>query len=149
MDGYFEKEFMALEKELTYLKTSAQRSSGTITTISKTIQVNVNLVNYDTFCRGEAYYIIKPEADSIVNITLDWYFQDVAKEWEVPRVSRSIRFRKIALPDNTIGVQIYAAGTTWSLDDNDDLSRLKRGESVIISANMTVQCTNNFTIEAQ
>lgn len=148
MNDYFEREFMAVEKELLRLKTSAQRSSGTVITTKTTQAVRVELVAYNTYCRGYSYYKIIPENDSIVNITLDWYHEDVSKEWQVPRVSRMINFNKIMLPDNSIVIEVSAYGTNWSTDGTDDLSRLRNGETVVVTANMTVQSTNNFTIES-
>lgn len=148
MNDYFEREFLALERELLRLKTSAQRSSGTVVT-TKTVQpISVQLVDLNTYCRGYTYYVIEPETDSIVNITLDWYYEDVSKEWQVPRVSRSFGVNKIIQPSGKIILEFYAYGTTWSTDNSDDLSRLRNGETVIITANATIQSTNEFTIRS-
>lgn len=148
MNEYFEREFLALERELLRLKTSAQRSSGTVITTKITQPISVQLVDLNTYCRGYAYYVIEPETDSIVNITLDWYYEDVSKEWEVPRVSRSFGVNKIIQPSGKIILEFYAYGTTWSTDSSDDLSRLGNGETVIITANATIQSTNSFTIRS-
>ncbi len=148
MNDYFEREFLSLERELLRLKTSSQRSSGTVVT-TKTVQpISVQLVDLNTFCRGYSYYVIEPKNASIVNITLDWYYEDVSKEWQVPRVSRSFGFNKIIQPSGNIVLEFYAYGTTWSTDGSDDLSRLKDGETVILTANATIQSTNDFTIRS-
>ncbi len=148
MNDYFEREFVALERELLRLKTSAQRSSGTVVTTKTIIPVEVKLINYDTYCRGYSYYVIEPSSDSIINVTLDWYYEDVSKEWQVPRVSRSFGVNKTIQQSGKIILEFYAYGTTWSTDSSDDLSRLKNGETVIITANATIQSTNDFTIRS-
>ena len=148
MDNYFENEILRIERELSQLKTAAQRSSSVIDTVSQTIPVSVPLSTNasQTICRGEIGYSLEADTNSILDITLDWYHQDVSLEWQVPRISRRIGVYKSELTDGKIGILVFAYGTNWSPDGSDDLSRLKRGESVSITANMTIQSTNNFVV---
>ena len=148
MENYFDREILALERELSQIKTAAQRSSGVIKTVSKTIQVSVSLVISEsrTFCRGYTYYEITTNSDSILQITLDWYHQNVMDEWKIARTSRYILARTVRLNNGKLGIQVVSQGTNWSADQSDDLSRLERGESISITANMTILSTDNFTI---
>ena len=148
MDGYFEQEISYLERELSRLKTAAQRSSGTVETISKTVKVNISLSmnQAQTACSGYAYYTVEPESDSVVNATLDWYYEDVSVEWRPYRTGRAMSLKRFMLPDRRICVEIRADGSDWSGDNSDDLSKLKNGQSVSLSVNLTVQCTDKFTM---
>lgn len=150
MESFFDREFLALERELQLLKTSAQRSSGTVETVSSTLPVSVplSISGSGNSCSGSRTYIIKPESESVLNITLDWYHENVMEEWRVARISRSARVRTVELPNGDLGVNVVVTGTNWSENDNDDLSRLRRGESVSVNVNLTIQSTNNFEVEA-
>lgn len=149
MENYYNSEFGAMEKELYWLKTAAIKSAANIETTAKTVRIDVPLAisSSQTYCIGYVYYKIKCENESIVMVTLDCYHTDIMVEWQTPRINRSLDIVKMRLPDGSIGLEIYANGTTFSTDGTDDLSRLRNGESVIISANLTVRATNNFTLE--
>lgn len=147
MNDYFEREILAVERELTRLKTAAQRSSGTVVTTKASKEINIELHNTSAGCRGEADYVITMSKDCLVNITLDWYFEDVTKEWQPFRTSRSMSYHKSILPDGKIGVHIIARGTDYSTDGSDDESRVARGETIVLTTTMTVLATNNISIE--
>lgn len=149
MEQFFEREFLALERELSQLKTAAQRSSGMVETTSKTIPLSIPLQisSSGMACDGSVEYKLKAESNSIITVTLDWYYENVAEEWQLYRTSRAVRVSQIGLPNGYIGITVTASGTDYSTDQSDDLSRLERGESVSITANMTILSTNEFTLE--
>lgn len=149
MDNYFDREFLALERELKQLKTAAQRSSGAVVTTSQAVSVSVPLAmnSSQTECSGEKKYRLVSDRDTIFNITLDWYNENVIEAWRTARISRSARIETAALNDGSILVNVLVVGTNWSTDGSDDLSRLERGESVNVGVNMTVLATDDFEIQ--
>ena len=149
MEQYFEREFLAIERELSMLKTAAQQSSGVVETTTKTTSLTISLSidSSGLTCSGYARYRVKPDKDAIIIATLDWYHQNVADEWKPFRTSRSISLNKFALPNGYIGIEITVAGTNSSTDQSDDLSKLEKGQSVNVSATMTIKCTDEFTLE--
>lgn len=149
MHNYFEREITALERELYLLKTAAQRSSGTVETLSRTLQLNLPLsMNAaQTTCSGDIYYVVNCDSDSIVNATLDWYYENVADAWKSYRPTRSATLDRFMLSDGSLLLRVVVYGSDWSSDASDDLSKLKNGQSVSIPVKLTVQCTDNFTLE--
>lgn len=149
MNEYFENEILRIEREILWLKTCAIQSSATVETVKKNTTVNVPLsMNApQTSCRGSVSYVVTPDTNAIVMATLDWYHQDVTKEWEIARTSRLIDIDETVLSNGKIKLTISAIGTNYSTDGTDDLSKLKNGQSVSISAVLTVRATDNFTLE--
>lgn len=150
MNDYFEREILAVEDELSQLKTAAQRSSGTVETTSKTVAVSVPLsMNAArTTCSGSVAYLITCEHNAAVMATLDWYYGNVADNWRTPRATRRARVSTKMQPDGKILATVTCNGTSVVDSGTSDLARLKNGESVSISVNLTVRATDNFTIGA-
>lgn len=148
MDNYFEQELKRLEQELQWLKTSFTKSSSIVETVSRTIEVSLPLSmnTAQTSCSGKKQYTISCDSNSILDISLDWYYGNVADNWKIARTTRAIWLDKVMLDDGRIGVEIQCYGTNYSDDQSDDLSKLKNGQSVIITANLTVRATDNFTL---
>lgn len=152
MNEYFEREITALERELTNLKTTAQRSAGIIETISKTVDVNVPLgLEYNAggvaFARGKAIYQVTPESDSIVVFTLDWYNGDVYKVWDPWLITRTISTNTVKLDDGRICIIISVEGTMTTDDGTmSDVEKLKQGQSVVVNVKLTARSTDNFTM---
>lgn len=152
MNDYFETEIKALEKELTNLKTTAQRSAGVIETVSKTIDVNIPLhIEYNAFgvdfARGEAIYQATPASNSILLFSLDWYSGDVYKLDDLSITTRSISSNTVRLDDGRICMVIGVEGTRETDDGTmSDIERLRQGQSVVVNVKLTVRSTDNFTL---
>lgn len=151
MDNYFDREFNSLEKELLRLKTSAQKSAGVMKTISKTVNVTVNLqykdYSYPTgSARADAFYEVVTDADAIVIPTLDWYYGDINQSASLDNSTRRIMVWWGFRPNGNIGIHLYFIGTEPG--DNSDAARTKRGETVTVSVNLTVLCTQDFVIRS-
>lgn len=147
MNNYFENELANLEREVTNLKTSAQKSSTLTKTISKTISITVQLqwedISYPNgSARAEVAYEIETEKDAIIIPTLSWYYEDIFEQEFGP--TRVIEMTKGILNTGNYGVYLYFMGSEEG--DNSDAARTKRGETVLVSVDLTVVCTQDFTI---
>lgn len=149
MNNFFEREVLSLERELLWLKTCAQRSSGVVETVTKTVAVSVPLSmnTQQTSCSGVVYYVVEPESTAIIIPTLDWYCS--GSNWDVGRTPSIVRTAGVV--ERTLGngrrrIAVSVSGTNFSTDASDDLSRLRRGETVSVSVNLTVRASDNFTI---
>lgn len=140
MQNYFENELTRLEKEMTWLKTSTVKSGATITSQVKTIQYNIELeLVSSTNANGSQRFILTLNDDAIFNSTLDKYYDDIVN------AQLDTRRRVISsywLSDNTYYISVYAWG------DSNDIATLEGGGRVTISGNLTVTCTDDFTLEA-
>lgn len=148
MDDYFNREFTFLEKELVRLKTSAQKSAGSVKMLSKTVTVSVDLVFEDTGVlprtRASAYYEVITDNDAIIIPTLDWYNGDITKAAAVGFTTRKITMATGILRSGNFGIKLYFTGSEG--DANSDGERAKRGETITISVNLTVSASQDFTI---
>lgn len=148
MNDYFEREFLILERELVRLKTAAQRSSGTVATVSKTIKVVIplSLNSSGTSCSGDITYRVIPETNSLVIATLDWYHENIQNDWEIPRTSRAVALYETQVDNGGLQLRVAAEGTQYSSTGTSDVQKLQNGQSVSIEVNLTILATNNFTI---
>ena len=146
MDNYFSSEIAQIEKELTRLKTSMSKSAGVIQTVTKNVDVEVPLALNPglTTATGSVSYRIQPEKDAIIVCTLNWYSEDVTKDYMVPRTVRNIYLKESEVDGKRI-VKVNAIGTQFG--DNNDVQKLINGQSVSISARLTIQATCEFTVE--
>jgi len=150
MNNYFDRELLALEKELLWLKTSSQKSSSLVETTSQTIPISVNLElgtgSSDPFAVAVLYYEIVASQDALIIPTLDWYYADITQAWRVlPTVyARYIDMKQIILPNGNNGIKFTVFGT--NMGANNDAHRVAAGETITISFNLTVRCTTNFTL---
>lgn len=149
MDNYFNHELNYLKKELTRLKTAAQKSASSAKLVKQTVNVSTNLVWEDISypygsARATAVYEVIPNSDSIIVPTLDWYFGDITKSYEITQSTREIQMSTFILPTGNFGVYLYFIGTEDG--PNSDAARAKNGETITVSVNLTVTCTDNFTL---
>lgn len=149
MQDYFEHEITQAKKELTRLKTSAQKSSANARIIEQTVNISVNLEWEDISypygsARAEVFYETIPDGPAIVNSTLDWYYADINESYNTAYSTRQIRLRPCILPNGNRGVRIYFIGT--ENDPNSDAVRVKNGETITMSVNLTVKSTNLITV---
>lgn len=149
MDNYFNHELNYLKKELTRLKTAAQKSASSAKLVKQTVNVSTNLVwenisyPYGS-ARSDVLYEITPNSDAIIIYTLDWYFGDITKSYDIYQSTREIRVKQLVLPNGKPGVELYFIGTEDG--PNSDAARAKNGETITVSVNLTVTCTDNFSI---
>jgi len=143
MQNYFDNELKNIERELTQLKTGMVKSAGVIESISKTVNISVplELSGSGLTASGEKNYRVYIEKASIVLVTLDWYHEDVTKEWEAQRTSRRARAYKMDFPNGDAGITLVISGK------DDDVTQLKNGYSVSVAVKLTVTCTSDFSIE--
>lgn len=147
MENYLSSEIIQIEKELTRLKTSMAKSAGVIQTVSTSLDVNVPLAlnTARTSATGSKTYRITPEKDAIIVCTLNWYSENVLIDHWTPR-----EVRKLYLEETESGgdrlVDVEAVGTQFGGDS--DVQKLINGQSVTISAKLTIRATCDFTVEA-
>ena len=149
MDNYFNRELNYLKKELTRLKTAGQKSASSAKLVKQTVNVSTNLVWEDISypygsARATAVYEVIPNSDSIIVPTLDWYFGDINQSYDVYQTTREIQMSTFVLPTGNYGVYLYFIGTENGPDS--DAARAKNGETITVSVNLTVTCTDNFTL---
>lgn len=149
MENYFDREIKGIERELLYLKTSAQKSAGVVKTVSKTLPITVTLVDdhsasYPT-ARAWKHYQINSDETAITIPSLDWYFQDITKASTSFYTTRQIEMCHVILPNGKDGLRLHIFGTENS--PGSDGERVGNGETVRVSFNLTVRSTADFTIE--
>lgn len=149
MENYFDHELNYLKKELTRLKTAGQKSASSAKLVRQTVNISVNLAWEDISypygsARAKAVYEVIPNSDSIIVPTLDWYFGDINQSYNVYYTTRKIQMRTFILPTGNYGVYLYFVGTENG--PNSDAARAKNGETITVSVNLTVTCTDNFTL---
>lgn len=149
MENYFNHELNYLKKELTRLKTAAQKSASSAKLVKQTVNVSTNLIWEDISdpygsARSDVLYEITPNSDSIIISTLDWYFGDITKSYDIYQSTREIQVKQLVLPNGKPGVELYFIGTEDG--PNSDAARAKNGETITVSVNLTVTCTDNFSM---
>ena len=149
MENYFDHELNYLKKELTRLKTAGQKSASSAKLVKQTVNVSTNLVWEDLSdpygsARSDVVYEIIPNSDSIVICTLDWYFGDINSSYITNQATREIQMGTFILPTGNYGVYLYFVGTENGPDS--DAARAKNGETITVNVNLTVTCTDNFTL---
>lgn len=149
MENYFNHELNYLKKELTRLKTAAQKSASSAKLVKQTVNVSTNLVWVDLSdpygsARSDVVYEIIPNSGSIIVCTLDWYYGDINGSYTTDQTTREIQVQQFVLPNGNPGVELYFIGTEDG--PNSDAARAKDGETITVSVNLTVTCTDNFSI---
>lgn len=147
MNDYFEREILTLERELTNLKTSAQRSGGLVKTVSKTVTVSAKLEWKDISwpngsARAEVYYEVVTDNDATIIPTLSWYNEDVFEP--MFGTKREINMTTGIFPNGNFCVYLYFVGSEEG--DNSDAARTKRGETVIVNVDLTITATQDFVL---
>lgn len=142
MQQYFENEIKRLEKELTALKTSMVKSSSSIMTITKSINFSIDLVSSGgSRPSGTTKFVINTNGDALFSATLDSYYDDIMKELDGRYLTRQ-KYVVIANRFGDIRIDVRGIGT------RDDETTIRGGGSVTLTGTLTVQCTNEFTLEA-
>lgn len=149
MDNYFNRELNYLKKELTRLKTAGQKSASSAKLVKQIVNISVNLAWEDISypygsARATAVYEVIPNSDSIIVPTLDWYFGDINGSYTTDQTTRQIQMSTFILPTGNYGVYLYFIGTENGPDS--DAARAKNGETITVSVNLTITCTDNFTV---
>lgn len=141
MQDYFDNEIKYLDKELTRLKTSMTKSSGSILTVVKSVNFSIPLQSTG-FLRpsGTTKFILHTDENALFHVTLDSYYDDVMKELDGRYLTRQ-KYPIIANRFGNIRIDVRGLGTI------DDEATIQGGGSVTLTGTMTVQCTNEFTLE--
>lgn len=146
MDNYFEREIMTLERELRQLKTAQQKSAGQVPTIFKSISFTVplGLDSSQTMARGSAAFKVTTTDNCLIIPTLAKYYDNVALAEYIPLKTRYMTITIGKLAQNTYLIELSARGTEGA---NSDVSTLIGGGSVVLDNTLTVQSTDEFTLE--
>lgn len=147
MDNYFEQEIMALERELRQLKTAQQKSAGQVPTIYKSLSFNVLLYlnSSQTAAHGSATFKVTTTSNCLIIPTLAKYYDDISLAESIPLKTRYMMIVTIGkLARNTYLITLSARGTE-GLDS--DVTTLRNGGSVVLDNTLTVQSTDEFTLE--
>lgn len=149
MDNYFDQEIKSMEREITDLKTASQKSAATAPMVTKTVNVSTNLEYEDISypwgsARSTVRYEVQTDYDEIIVPTLDWYFGDITQSGQTDQPTREIQLNTRIATNGKIIVELYFIGTENGA--NSDAQRVKNGETVTVSVNLTVRCTNDFNL---
>ena len=147
MNDYFEKEIIQLERELTNLKTAGQKSSALVKTMSKSLDITVQLEYQDISwptgsARAQAAYEIITDSDALIIPTLSWYDEDIHEPSML--TTREITMTRGMSANGNYTVHLYFIGSEQG--ENSDAARTKRGEIVTVSVTLSVVSTQEFTI---
>lgn len=147
MQDYFENEIKRTEQELVDLKTAQQKFAGVVPILSKSINVSIplKLNSSKTAATGTQLYRITTAQDSILVATLAKYYDNVYVEMQVPQATRQMTARLGKISNNVYILDVGAFGTAGA---NSDVTTLINGGSVTLTNTLTVQSTNDFTLEA-
>lgn len=146
MDNYFEREIMTLEREICQLKTAQQKSAGQVPTIFKSISFNVplSLDSSQTMARGSAAFKVTTTDNCLIIPTLAKYYDNVALAEYIPLKTRYMTITIGKIAQYTYLIELSARGTEGA---NSDVSTLMGGGSVVLDNTLTVQSTDEFTLE--
>lgn len=149
MDNYFNQEIKSIKREITAIKTASQKSAVTAPMVTKTTNVNTNLEYKDiSYPWGSARSTVKYEVETdnaeIIIPTLDWYFGDISRAGMTDQSTREIQLNTRVASSGNIIVELYFIGTENGVDS--DAQKVKNGETVTVSVNLTVRCTNDFNL---
>lgn len=147
MENYFSSEIAGVQKELTRLKTSMSKSAGVIQTVAKSLDVSVplSLNSSRTTATGSVSYRVRPEKDAIIVSSLNWYSGNPLVDHITPRTVRKVYIKETENNGNRI-IRVGAIGTQFGGDN--DVQKLINGESVSITAKLTIRATCEFVVEA-
>ena len=142
MDNYFDSEIKRLNDEITWLKTSGQRSALVIPTVSKTVTKQIKFEYLDSgYTFGGAYFTVTSEHYAVVMATLDQYYSDITLNDHHSNNSRSAKIILYKPYPNTTSMTINCIG------NQTDYNKVLNGETVTMTVKLTIRCTSNFTIE--
>jgi hypothetical protein len=149
MNDYFENELIRIEREILNLKTSQQKFAGDVPLVTKSISVSFNLHNIGDIVPqaiGNKAYRVTFQNTALMVPTLAHYYDDANKSEDFPRTTRYMYLTVGRINSNQYIINVNAYGTQWT--ENSDAEIIKRGGSVTLSNVLTVQSTDNFTLEA-
>lgn len=146
MDNYFEREIMTLEREIRQLKTAQQKSAGQVPTIFKSISFNVplSLNSSQTTAHGSAAFRVTTTDNCLIIPTLAKYYDNIALAEYIPLKTRYMTITIGKIAQYTYLIELSARGTEGA---NSDVSTLIGGGSVVLDNTLTVQSTDEFTLE--
>lgn len=141
MQNYFDNEIKNIERELLALKTASTVSSIPLELIQHSVQISIplQLSVYQTTATGAVAYKIVSDEDLIVYPYLSWYYENIY-DIEVTGEHRYLRMMSL-FQDGAPLIFINARGS------ENDIQRMIGGESITLTANLTVVATRNFTME--
>lgn len=141
MENYFTQELKQLKREITNIKTSAQKSAGSIKTSVQSVSMSVDLQIVDSGLPvAKKEYIIESNTTDLAMVTLDNYYADIYRNDHSSNPSRSTKLFVYRVDDTRLRADVIFKG------DENDWNTISGGGTVSMSATMTIRCTNNFTI---
>ena len=141
MQNYFDNEIKNIVRELLALKTASTVSSIPLELIQHSVQISIplQLSIYQTTATGAVAYKIVSDEDLIVYPYLSWYYENIY-DIEVTGEHRYLRMMSL-FQDGAPLIFINARGS------ENDIQRMIGGESITLTATLTVVATRNFTME--
>jgi len=142
MENYFDKQLLAIERELVGLKTSSLKSAAAVETIADSVNLSLplQLNGAGTVASASKLYKIVIQGNELIMPTTDWHFGDVT---QYPQNSTRRAYCQLGRTSGgDMLLQVVVRG------DDNDVTTLKNGGSVSLSVELTVRCTGTFTLEA-
>lgn len=141
MENYFDNEIKQIKREITNLKTSAQKSAGSLETKSASVSMEVELKIVGSGRPvANKMFDIESNTRDLAMITLDKYYDDIYANDHYSDPSRSAKVFYSRTDPFTIRAIVAFVGS------EDDWTTIQGGGTVKMSATMTVRCTNDFEI---
>lgn len=146
MENYFDRELMAIEREIRQLKTAQNKSAGKVSTVYRTIsfRIPLRLNSSETVASGSAKFRVSVTNNGIIIPTMAKYYDDVTLSETIPLRTRFMLFSVGKLDQTTYLITVSARGTGGA---NSDVTTLRNGGSVVLDNTIMVQSTDNFTLE--
>lgn len=142
MDNYFDREIKQIKREILGLKQSQQKSAATVPTAVRTASISLDLEIIDSGDpRATAYFRIETNSRALVFATLDKYYDDITLNdhgWNPDT-------RKARLAVQKVSKLVYYVIITL-IGTGQDYVTIRDGGKVTMSRNLTVRCTDNFTM---
>lgn len=148
MENYFESEILRIEREILAIKTSQQKFAGEVPLVTKTGSVSINLsITSDIVpaAIGQQAFRLTFQNTAFFVPTLAHYYDNANLSEDFPRTTRYMYFTIGKINSNQYIILVKAYGTQWT--ENSDAEVIRRGGSVTLTNTLTVQATDNFTLE--
>lgn len=135
-----------MEREITFLKTSGQKSAVGLDLVIQTVQVSIPLVlgTYQTSASGTKCYITQSDGDNIITGYLDWYTEDIQRNWVPEYQQNSVRqaWVESGYYNGNIIFKVHVDGS------RSDIDVLTQGGTVVATMGLRLIGLNDFTVGA-
>lgn len=142
MDNYFDREIKHIKREILGLKQSQQKSAATVPTSVKTASISLDLEIIDSGDpRATIHYKVETPSRALVFATLDKYYDDITLNDH--RWNPDTRVARLSV--QKASKLVYYISITF-IGTGQDYVTIRDGGKVTMSRNLTVRCTDTFTM---